>query len=103
MSQSYYPDEGSASAGEGTSKQSPPPDELPQASSRPEYMTVGTGSTSTSAHALMAQLDQDSGYGGSIADSGNPDNMSSWRNAYMEDRPTPIHTPTLPGQSNAAC
>ena len=35
---------------------------------RPQYMTVGNGSTSEHAARLAAMLDNDSGYGGSIAD-----------------------------------
>jgi len=35
---------------------------------RPQYMTVGNGSTSEHAARLAAMLDTDSGYGGSIAD-----------------------------------
>jgi hypothetical protein len=35
---------------------------------RPQYMTVGNGSTSEHASRLAAMLDNDSGYGGSIAD-----------------------------------
>jgi hypothetical protein len=35
---------------------------------RPQYMTVGSGSTSEHAARLAAMLDDDSGYGGSAAD-----------------------------------
>ena len=60
---------------------------------RPHYMTVGSGSTSASAAALMASLDNDSGYGGS---------SQGFVPGLTYDLPTPSHTPTLPGQSNAA-
>ncbi|KAJ6148127.1 hypothetical protein N7497_010109 [Penicillium chrysogenum] len=62
-------------------------------------MTVGNGSTSESATALMTSLNQDSGYGGSIADT-EEDASSAWRAGLMEDRPTPVHTPTRPGEWN---
>ncbi|KAJ6144940.1 hypothetical protein N7470_008835 [Penicillium chermesinum] len=67
----------------------------------PAYMTVGNGSTSESATALMASLAHDSGYGGSIAgDSAHEDSSAAWRAGLMEDRPTPLHTPTRPGEWN---
>lgn len=56
-----------------------------QASRRPNYMTVGSGSTSESAHRLQQILDDDSGYGGSMASGFNP--------SLHGDRYTPIHTP----------
>ncbi|GME28754.1 hypothetical protein GTA08_BOTSDO07928 [Neofusicoccum parvum] len=72
----------------------------PTASRRPSYMTVGTGSVSESASRLAAMLDDDSGYGGSVADTGSA--RSGWHPGITEDRPTPSHTPVLPGESNAA-
>lgn len=67
---------------------------------RPQYMTVGSGSTSASAAALMASLDNDSGYGTSIAgDRDTGDNYTNdggtrgWHPGLTIDRPTPIHTP----------
>ncbi|KAJ6037126.1 hypothetical protein N7540_001405 [Penicillium herquei] len=104
MSQDYFPGEGpsrSASsrfAGEEEERNpfypQPPP----------AYMTVGNGSTSENATALMTSLGQDSGYGGSIADehATNEDPNASWRAGLMEDRPTPAHTPTRPGEYNPA-
>ena len=64
-------------------------------------MTVGNGSRSESAEALMAALNNDSGYGGSIA-SGSADGEDNWRAGLMVDRPVPPHTPSLPGQWNPA-
>lgn len=72
----------------------------PTASRRPSYMTVGTGSISESASRLAAMLDDDSGYGGSIADTSSA--RSGWHPGITEDRPTPSHTPVLPGESNPA-
>ena len=71
---------------------------------RPQYMTVGAGSTSASAAALMASLDNDSGYGGSIAGDSytNDGSLGSWHPGLTEDRPTPMHTPTRPGEYNPA-
>lgn len=67
-------------------------------------MTVGSGSTSASAAALMASLDKDSGYGGSIADDSytNDGGARVWHPGLTEDMPTPSHTPVLPGESNPA-
>lgn len=72
----------------------------PGSSRRPQYMTVGSGSTSESAARLQAILDQDSGYGGSIA--GDEDGSNSWHSSLSQDRFTPEHTPVRPGESNAA-
>ncbi|KAJ0418414.1 hypothetical protein BJY00DRAFT_287748 [Aspergillus carlsbadensis] len=101
MSQEYFPGNGGSSAGEGSSRH--PPDELPEQSPfaprpPPAYMTVGNGSTSENATALMSSLHADSGYGGSIADGGSMD----WRSDMLVDRPTPAHTPTQPGEWNPA-
>lgn len=63
-------------------------------------MTVGSGSTSESAARLQAILDNDSGYGGSIADDGSIG--EGWHPGLTEDRYTPAHTPVRPGESNAA-
>ncbi|KAJ5178177.1 uncharacterized protein N7500_000876 [Penicillium coprophilum] len=103
MSQEYHPGEGSSS-GAGPSRFSGE-EEFPEKNHffrpPPTYMTVGSGSTSDSATALMTSLNQDSGYGGSIADT-EEDPSSAWRAGLMEDRPTPVHTPTRPGEWNPA-
>lgn len=67
-------------------------------------MTVGNGSTSESATALMSSLNHDSGYGGSIASGSMMDGSDSrgLPSSLMEDRPTPGHTPTQPGEWNPA-
>ena len=53
----------------------------------------------------MATLDDDSGYGGSVAGDSDSKNggMRGWHPGLTEDRPTPSHTPMKPGESNAAC
>ncbi|TVY36597.1 Transmembrane GTPase [Lachnellula subtilissima] len=80
MSQEYY--KGKGKSGESSNSRIPHP-------GRPQYMTVGSGSTSESASRLQALLnDEDSGYGGSVADGG-----SGWNPAIAEDRPTPSHSP----------
>ncbi|KAI9043412.1 mitofusin [Aspergillus affinis] len=97
MSQEYFPGMGGSSAGEGSSRHAPdessqnPP--LPNAP--PAYMTVGNGSTSGSASRLMASLDEDSGYGGSVASGSAIDGNggSRLRPELFEDRPTPMHAP----------
>ncbi|KAM0722801.1 hypothetical protein Q7P37_002243 [Cladosporium fusiforme] len=70
------------------------------AGGRPQYMTVGSGSTSESAARLQAILDQDSGYGGSMMGDENTDN--AWHPGPAQDRYTPAHTPMRPGESSAA-
>lgn len=63
-------------------------------------MTVGSGSTSESASRLQALLDEDSGYGGSLAGDENMEN--GWHPGPTADRFTPEHTPVGPGESNPA-
>lgn len=96
MSQQYFPGGGS-SAGEGSSKSPPVSDSFdpsPPSNPSPEYMVVGSGAVSENATSLMASLNNDSGYGGSIAG----DSMDGFHSALMEDRPTPSSTPRmLPG------
>ncbi|KAL8717061.1 MAG: hypothetical protein Q9225_005669 [Loekoesia sp. 1 TL-2023] len=66
-------------------------------------MTVGSGSTSASAAALMASIERDSGYGSMSGDSYNESGFSrGWHPGLTEDQPTPSHTPTLPGEYNPA-
>ncbi|PWY63876.1 transmembrane GTPase Fzo1 [Aspergillus heteromorphus CBS 117.55] len=119
MSQEYFPASGPSSAGEGSSSssrprypsQSPPPEEhspsnpdFTRPTPPPAYMTVGNGSTSESATALMASLNQDSGYGGSLPAGSlmEGDAESNWKADLMVDRPTPMQTPTHLGQWNPA-
>jgi mitofusin len=64
---------------------------------RPQYMTVGSGSTSESAARLQSILDEDSGYGGSMTGDGNMEN--AWHPGPSQDRFTPAHTPMGPGDS----
>lgn len=70
MSQDYFTGKGKAPL---RSEPDPDPDvdapkdsEPPSSSARPQYMTVGTGSTSEHAARLQNMLDVDSGYGGSV-------------------------------------
>ena len=65
---------------------------------RPQYMTVGSGSTSESAARLQALLDEDSGYGGSITGDSSMENV--WHPGPAQDRYTPAHTPLRPGETN---
>ena len=62
-------------------------------------MTVGSGSTSASAAALMASLDRDSGYGSGGTSQGS---TLGWNPRVTEDSPIPAHTPTLPGEYSVA-
>lgn len=108
MSQEYYPNKGpSSSGGEGSSTRRDDDEhstEYPFPQAPPKYMTVGNGTTPAAAEALMASLNQDSGYGGSIAGDSAMDtgDLTGWRAGLLEDRPTPIHTPTQPGEWNPA-
>lgn len=106
MSQDYHP-------GDGSSKRQTSPRPLSTRSAtsppiksqaRPQFMTVGSGSTSASAAALMATLDNDSGYGTSVSSDNysNDGGIRSWHPGLTADRPTPSHTPTLPGEYNPA-
>lgn len=101
MSQEYFSAGGSSSSGrDGSSNrqdrdENPPP--VPESWTTPQYMTVGNGSASAAAEALIASLNQDSGYGGSIAGDSAMDHgdLTDWRAGLLEDRPTPDHTPAL--------
>lgn len=64
---------------------------------RPQYMTVGSGSTSESAARLQAILDEDSGYGGSTM--GDENSANAWHPGPSQDRFTPAHTPMGDGSS----
>ena len=65
---------------------------------RPQYMTVGSGSTSESAARLQAILDEDSGYGGSMM--GDENSANAWHPGPSQDRFTPAHTPVGQGVSS---
>lgn len=65
---------------------------------RPQYMTVGSGSTSESAARLQAILDEDSGYGGSMM--GDDNSANAWHPGPSQDRFTPAHTPVGQGASS---
>jgi mitofusin len=65
------------------------------AGGRPQYMTVGAGSTSESAARLQAILDEDSGYGGSMTGDEN-----AWHPGPSQDRFTPAHTPAGAGDAS---
>jgi mitofusin 2 len=94
MSQEYHGKGKAAADGEASSSRRP-------ASGRPQYVTVGSGSTSESAARLQALLDNDSGYGGSVA--GDALNgVPAWNPAVTEDRPTPSHSPMPRGSGEAA-
>jgi GTP-binding protein EngB required for normal cell division len=100
MSSGKQPGEGSSSSygGDGSQRAST----SRGANGRPTYMTAGNGSLSESAHRLAQLLDDDSGYGGSIADGESLASGSGWHPGLTYDRPTPSHTPTRPGEFNPA-
>jgi GTPase SAR1 family protein len=63
----------------------------------PGYMTVGSGSTPEAAARLISMLDQDSGYGGSMADG----DAARWHGGIGEDRPSAPPAP-VPGSSTGS-
>lgn len=96
MSQEYKKEKGRAPRdGESSSNNTMGP---PTTSGRPQYITVGSGSTTQSAARLQALLDNDSGYGGSVAGDGGP----AWSPRITEDRPAPAHSPMVRGQTSEA-
>lgn len=103
MSQEYHPGKGK-DLGKGKEKEEEPSPEraadgTPNTSRRragpPKYMTVGSGSTSENAARLQAIIDNDSGYGGSVAGDGN------W-NPTAVDTPGSSHSPVAGGLSSEA-
>lgn len=97
MSQDYQKGKGKAIPEDESSSSNP----RRQPSNRPQYVTVGSGSTSESAARLQALLDNDSGYGGSIAGD-NPNGMPTWNPTITEDRPTPPLSSMPRGTGEAA-
>jgi mitofusin len=97
MSQEYFSGKGKATDGESSNQH----ESSGSSSGRPQYVTVGSGSTSESAAKLQALLDNDSGYGSSIA-GGSVNGAPVWNPTLTEDRPTPSHSPMIRGQSNEA-
>ena len=93
MSQEYQKGKGKSS-GDGESSNSR------HTSNRPQYVTVGSGSTSESAARLQAILDNDSGYGGSVAGE-SFNGAPAWNPALTEDRPTPSASPLPRSQEMA--
>ena len=108
MSQNYFPSEGLAerseeplaSENDETFPESNTGEHLPY---RPQYVTAGSGSESSHAAALMAEIASDSGYGSMIGDGhGAGGEMRAWQDELLQDRPTPAHTPVRAGETNAA-
>lgn len=60
------------------------PADTHSSSSKPAFMTVGTGSPSESAARLTALLDDDSGYGGSMYDGDS--SSRAWQSAVTQQR-----------------
>ncbi|KAI8943080.1 hypothetical protein NX059_001112 [Plenodomus lindquistii] len=66
----------------------------------PGYMTVGSGGTPEAAARLVSMLDDDSGYGGSLAEGEGA--SRSWHSTIGEDRPSMSPTPILNGESSSS-
>ncbi|KAI1417470.1 hypothetical protein F5Y13DRAFT_151073 [Hypoxylon sp. FL1857] len=90
MSQDYFTSKGKSSRGRRNEQdaQSTP------ASGRPGYMTVGSGSTSQHAARLQSLIDDDSGYGGSVAG----DDAGSSRRPLGSPRTDPSVSSDMPLQ-----
>ncbi|KAK8933114.1 hypothetical protein H634G_07349 [Metarhizium anisopliae BRIP 53293] len=88
MSQDYF-----TGKGKGPLRSDPDPDapknSSPSSSSRPHYMTVGSGSTSEHAARLQNMLDVDSGYGGSVAGEDHHIAMTSATNSTSDSSQHP--------------
>jgi len=99
MNQEYFSSKGKSAQGpeydlddngKSTSDSSAP--QVAATASAPAFMTVGTGSTSQHAAHLQTLLDQDSGYGGSIAgdvSKAHPNSVegAAWDHIHHEDMP----------------
>jgi len=98
MSQEYYKGKGRTPL-DGQASSSNSRSQTP--AGRPQYVTVGSGSTPESAARLQALLDHDSGYGGSVA--GNSINGApAFNPALTQDSLTPTHSPLPRGQTSDA-
>ena len=101
-SDQYMP--GASSSGKSSSSRHDH-DELPdpfvprRGTAGPGYMTVGSGSTPEAAARLVSMLDEDSGYGGSLAD--GESSGSSWHPKFGEDHPTAPPTPIQQGDTGS--
>lgn len=69
---------------------------------QPHFLTVGSGSTSASAAALMSTLDHDSGYGTSIDNDSYSNDSKGWHPGLTADLSTSAYTPTIHGETNPA-
>ncbi|KAK4123827.1 hypothetical protein N657DRAFT_572449 [Parathielavia appendiculata] len=89
----YRTDDDGESESASTSSRPSDPVAPPVASAAPAYMTVGTGSAPQYAAHLQAMLEQDSGYGGSVAgdevspSTSGPSAAVPWNPAIHADRP----------------
>jgi GTPase SAR1 family protein len=73
---------------------------VPRLPGAPGYMTVGSGSTPEAAARLVSMLDDDSGYGGSLAD--GQSSIPSWHSNIGEDRPSQSPTALTPSGAGSA-
>ncbi|KAI9890412.1 MAG: mitofusin [Vezdaea aestivalis] len=101
MSSTYDRGEGSSKGSSSQPNNAPSTTQPSPPHGQPTYMTVGDGPLPTSAAALSALLDNDSGYG-SVANGEADGARGFWYGGMTEDRPTPSLTPTLRGQGSAA-
>ncbi|RFU31281.1 hypothetical protein B7463_g5067, partial [Scytalidium lignicola] len=103
MSQEYRKGKGKGkgkSSEKGESSSPTAPSRAPP--TRPQYVTIGSGSTSQSAARLQALLDNDSGYEGSVAGDGSNNSTGGWNPRMTADSPTPSHTPSFMGDTSEA-
>jgi len=96
----YFPD-GASGARRHSDEAASSSSHHPEGNSlEPHYMTVGTGSQSRYAHALMERLERDSGYGSMASASRFGGGDQAWEDELLVDRPTPAHTPQFAEQSS---
>ncbi|KAI1393611.1 uncharacterized protein F4822DRAFT_18551 [Hypoxylon trugodes] len=91
MSQDYFASKGKSPSGRGWDREQENAPS-PSASGRPGYMTVGSGSTSQHAARLQSLIDDDSGYGGSVAG----DDVGSSRRPLGSPRSDPAVSRDMP-------
>ena len=104
MSQEYFPDQDVSREPKAEASNHNPsnPHAHNDSTYTPQYVSVGGGSHTANAQALIAELERDSGYGSMAGDShSDGGEMRAWQEELLQDRPTPAHTPRLPDQPHS--
>lgn len=99
MGHDYFSNNGESSSSGGEGSSTAQHDEKASQGTQPawatpQYFTVGNGTRSSAAEALVASLNRDSGYGDSISgDSAIAG--GDWRDGLLEDRPSPAPSSSM--------